>query len=191
MLGSFIQTYEAFTNKKFKDIFLVWVFFICGWAMFLQFIPTFLMIHLNYNSVQIGSILAFMGGTFACTQIFIARSFLKRFSPQKVLRYSMIIPSISALGIIFFHNMICFYVAAFLFPFSMGFTLPALIAAISNRGNSNTQGKLLGMAQSLQALMTIVATLLGGELISMSSILSSLVGSALMFVGYILFRQTR
>lgn len=72
-------TCEALANSKTYDIFIIWLIFIGGWALFLQFLPTFLIIHFHYTIHSVGPMLAFMGGTFASTQIFISRRFLRVF----------------------------------------------------------------------------------------------------------------
>ncbi len=187
LLKSFVLTYDSLSHQQYRDIFFVWMLFICGWAMFLQFLPAFLILNFNYTTASIGPMLAFMGGTFACSQIFIARRFLRKISAETMLKIVMLFPGIATLGVTFSHNWLQLHFFAFLFPFSMGFTLPSLLAAISNRGDATMQGKMLGMAQSLQALMTIVATLLGGKLLAMNSYLSAIVGSVLMIMGWLVF----
>lgn len=184
---SFSLAYEAIQHKNYRDIFLVWVIFIAGWSMFLQFLPAVLILNFNDTTQSIGIILAFMGGVFACTQIFIARKVLKLIMPEKILKISMIIPGLAALMMIFSHQWLFFYLAAFLFPFSMGFTLPALVASISNRGLPTEQGKLLGMTQSTQALMTIAATFIGGKLLSVNYHASVVVGASLMCIAWVLY----
>lgn len=185
-LKSVQLSYEAISVKRYRYIFLVWMLFICGWAMFLQFLPAFLILNFNYQVTNVAPMLAFMGGTFACTQIFLARKVLSKITPETALTYFMLVPGLVALGIVFINSRLELHILAFLFPFCMGFTLPSLLAAISNKGKSNEQGKMLGMAQSLQALMTIIATVVGGQLLAINSYLSTIIAGSLMCAGWML-----
>lgn len=180
-------TLDALNDRKSCDIFWVWLIFIGGWALFLQFLPTFLIIHFDYTAHTVGPMLAFMGGTFAGTQIFIARRFLKIISAEIILRWMMVVPGLATLGMGVAHDWWFLHIAAFLFPFSMGFTLPALLGAISNRGAMNEQGALLGKAQSIQALMTIIVTMLGGQLLSISQYMTTFIGGFAMLIAWLIY----
>ncbi|WP_119343704.1 MFS transporter [Facilibium subflavum] len=187
LLKGLTLTIDALKDRKAYDILWVWLIFIGGWALFLQFLPTFLIIHFNYTAHTVGPMLAFMGGTFAGTQIFIARRFLRLVSPEKILRWVIVVPGLAALGIGVAHNWWFLHIVAFLFPFSMGFTLPALLGAISSRGAMNEQGALLGKAQSIQALMTIIVTMLGGKLLVVSQYMTTFVGGFAMLAAWLIY----
>ena len=133
-LKGLVLAWDALHDKRTQNIFLTWLIFIGGWALFLQFLPTFLTINFHYTAHIVGSVMAFMGGTFAGTQIFIARYFLRRVSAESILRWVMLVPGLSALAIGITQSEWVLSIGIFSFPFSMGFTLPALLSAISNHG---------------------------------------------------------
>lgn len=186
-LKGVVLVYQALIDKKANDMFWVWLLFIAGWALFLQFLPTFLLLNFNYTANTVGPLLAFMGGTFACTQIFISRAVFRRVAAEKVLLISMLFPGIATLMIAASNTWWELHAAAFLFPFSMGFTLPALLASISNRGDMSQQGNYLGKAQSIQAIMTVIVTVLGGQLLGLGKYFSTIIGSVLMISAWLIF----
>ena len=179
--------FEALFNKNYADMFIVWIIFMLGWALFLQFLPTILIINYSFTIQTVGPILAFMGGTFAATQIFIARRVLKLIKPEKILVVSMVFPAMGALLILLKNGWWTLHVGGFIFSCSMGFTLPCLLASISNRGTLAEQGKMLGMAQSMLALITIFSTLFGGKLLGIHNTLSLIVSSILMLLGWLIY----
>jgi DHA1 family tetracycline resistance protein-like MFS transporter len=187
MFKGFQLSYQALSHFNYRDMFFVWMLFIAGWALFLQFLPSFLILKFDYTASSVGPLLAFMGGTFACTQIFIARKILNFMPPETVLKILMLLPGIAALLMAFLNNGLFFHMVAFCFSFGMGFTLPSLLAAISNRADKREQGSVLGMAQSLQALVTIIVTVIGGKLLAINISLSCLIGGGLMFSAWVLF----
>ncbi|MGV3278317.1 MFS transporter [Rickettsiales bacterium LUAb2] len=186
-LKGLVLTYEALTNKKAADIFWVWLFFISGWALCFPFFSTFFVINFGYTSNTVGPVLAYMGFIYACTQLFIARYFLKKYKTENILFSVMLLPTIAAIAICLSSGVISLYVTITLFSFSMGFTVPALLGTISKRGELNEQGNLLGKAQSIQALMTIIATFIGGELLSINSYSTTLLGGGLFLIAFALF----
>lgn len=186
-LKGFSLVYQALTDKKSNDMFWIWLIFIAGWALFLQFLPTFLLLNFNYTAATVGPLLAFMGGTFAGTQIFISRAVFKRISAEKVLLISMLFPGIATLMIAASTTWWELHIAAFIFPLSMGFTLPGLLTAVSNRGGSHQQGDYLGKAQSIQAIMTVIVTVFGGQLLGMGKYFSTVIGSVLMISAWLIF----
>jgi DHA1 family tetracycline resistance protein-like MFS transporter len=180
-------TYQAFSTPQYNKMFFIWMLFIGGWAMFLQFLPTFLLLNFNYSASTIGPMLAFMGGTFACTQIFIARRILSIYSPEKILLFFLSIPGLAALGMALSTSWLQLHVAAFFFPFVMGFTLPGLLASLANLGGVSEQGIMLGRAQSIQAIMTVMVTLVGGQLLGFNKYLTTYVGALMMLSAWLMF----
>lgn len=184
-LKGIILTIQAYASKDCQRIFLIWTLFISGWALLLQFFPTFLILARGYNVHTVGPVLAFMGSLFAATQIFISRPVLKRVPTEYVLLVAMLFPGLAGLIMGFFKTGL--YLGAFLFPFSMGFVLPAFLATITKYGTIQQQGLRMGQAFSIQALMTIVVTLSGGALLNLNPNSTTVLGGFIMCLGWILF----
>lgn len=178
-----IQAYRAL-DARFS--FTVWTLFIGGWALFLQFLPLFLILNHGYTTATVGPLLAFMGGTFALTQVFISRWFFKRFKPQQILLVALIMPWFAVVLMTFCQEWWLFHLGAFLFPLSMGFVLPAFMSFLVGLGGS-AHGLRVGQAQSIQSLMTIIVTLLGGKLLAWWSLSTSIIGLSAMCLAFLLF----
>ena len=108
-------------------------------------------------------------------------------SAETILCWVMLIPGLSALVIGVTQNWWVLSVGVFFFPFSMGFTLPALLSTISHHGKSDEQGMLLGKAQSIQALMTVIVTISGGLLLGTSQYMTTIVGGVAMLIAWMIF----
>lgn len=182
-----VLTVQAYQTKCARFGFLIWTLFIGGWALFLQFLPLFLILSHGYTTATVGPLLAFMGGTFAFTQILISRWFFKRFKPEKILLYALVFPWAAVLLMAFSKQWLIFHVGAFLFPFSMGFVLPAFMSLLVGLGDGAQHGLRVGQAQSIQSLMTIIVTLLGGRLLALWSLSTSVIGLLAMFLAFLLF----
>ena len=100
---------------------------------------------------------------------------------------ALFIPPWAVLLMVFAKGWFLFHLGAFLFPFSMGFVLPAFMAFLTSLGAKQEHGLRVGQAQSIQALMTVIVTLVGGKLLSVNDLSTSLMGALFMAIAFVLY----
>lgn len=154
---------KGFT-KELRMVFLVLFVFFFGWNFFCEFAPVFLISQYAFDAIRIGYFYAYTGIFYALSAAFVVGRLLCRFSPAKIMMYSLLLGG----GYLFFFvgvknaSWIWVYVLPFLFCISLIY--PAGMTIISNLASKDTQGEALGIYNSIQSLALIIAPLLFGSL---------------------------
>lgn len=181
------QIYHALTNDKLGIAFTVWLTFVSGWWLFESFMPAFLLRNFNFNTIQIGNLLAFNGALYASFQYVVVQRLAKKMNPQTMVVYSAIVAGVAIISISFVENTLQLYMAMAVFVMAMGFTIPGLITHISNLADKTDQGQVMGMVNSIQAISTVIVMLLGGYLSSINSNISIIGGGILIIISWLIF----
>ena len=187
ILSGVKQIVEAFTIKRLRTPFIVWMIFVAGWWLFEAFLPAYLLKAFNFNPAEIGKFLASMGATYAFFQFLIVRPATKWLKPEAMVKYSLVISGLSVVGICFVQNIILLHVLISLFVSSMAFALPGLISSISNLVDETEQGKIMGTISSVQAMATVFVMSVGGLLDGFGIKSTVIGGGALLLISWALF----
>ncbi len=183
-----INIHSAFMEKKLRMAFLIWAVFVSGWWLFEAYLPTYLQLQWHYNPAIIGTFLGCMGATYAATQLLVLR-WISRANPHTLVRSSLIISGLSVAAYAIIHTGWLLIMVTACFVISMAFALPSLITSVSNLGDDENQGHLMGMISSIQALSTVAMMLLGGFLVAMSYKIPLIAGGTLLILAWGLFNM--
>jgi len=82
---------KAFTRKDLKIMFLVGFLLAIGFNFFTQFFQVLLIGKFNFTQSNIGDFFAYMGLWIAITQGLILRPLSNKFSPENIMKYSIIL----------------------------------------------------------------------------------------------------
>lgn len=187
LLGSTQQIYRALTSGHLRMAFVVWLIFVSGWWLFESFMPAFLLQNFHYDTVQIGNLLAFNGALYAAFQYLVVQRVAHKIKPQNMVIYSTVIAGIAIVAIAFATSTLQLYAAMVSFVLAMGFSIPGLIAYISNLADKTDQGQVMGMVNSIQAIATVFVMLAGGYLNSINDAISVVGGGALVIISWLIF----
>jgi DHA1 family tetracycline resistance protein-like MFS transporter len=187
LLESVQQIYSALTSKRLGAAFFIWLTFVSGWWLFESFMPAFLMQSFNYNTIQIGNVLAFNGGLYALFQYLVVQRIAKKMQPTTMISYFTIFAGISIVSIALTTSTIQLYLAMSIFVMSMGFAIPGTITYISNLADKSDQGQVMGMVSSIQAISTVIVMLAGGYLNSINSNITVISGGILVILSWLSF----
>jgi DHA1 family tetracycline resistance protein-like MFS transporter len=153
---------EALRIKKIKAIYSLYFLFVFGWTILLQFTPVLMVREFYFTNSNIGDLALFMGVCWAFGSGVLNKIFLVFFSPLKVLEFSLLgFTLLLALMIFPTHIYEVLGVVAGCVVIA-GLAWPLCTALISNSASNESQGKILGMSQSVQSLATTLAPILGG-----------------------------
>lgn len=187
ILESSRQIYQAFTSKKLGKAFLIWLLFVSGWWLFESFMPAFLLQNFNYDTVQIGYLLAFNGALYASFQYIVVQRIAKNMRPIKMVSYSAIFAGLAIIAIAFVEHAIPLYISMSVFVMAMGFSIPGLITHISNLSDATDQGQVMGIVNSIQAISTVLVMLMGGILNSINASVTVVGGGLLIILSWLIF----
>jgi DHA1 family tetracycline resistance protein-like MFS transporter len=178
---------KAFTYIDLRVMFIFVLLFSFGFSFFTQFFQVFLIEKFHYTERDIGLFFGFMGLCIALGQGLIVRPASKRFKPYQILSVSTLIVAITIALMLIPNKAIGLY---FIIPFMAifnGLTMPNMNALISNLASKENQGEIMGINQSFQSLGMTIPPLIAGFLAAVHFILPVVIGSALIFIAWLVF----
>lgn len=178
---------KAFTMPNLRTMFLVVFLITFGFSFFTQFFQVYLVQKFDFNQSQIGDIFAYIGIWIALTQGVINRRISKKYPSHQVLQSSILFLAISLLIILIPNDPTIFLVVMPLISISNGLTYPNTTALISNLSDKKSQGEILGINQSVQALGQAIPPLIAGVIVSIDKTLPIITASIVMFCAWFVF----
>ena len=153
---------SAFKFDTIRILYGIFFFFLFAWNMLYQFLPALLVEEFNARSSLIGDLSALMGIVWFVGTLTIS-IFLKRINQQKnILILSLILFALTAIFIPYPDKLFFFVAITGVSVFLAGGIWPILVGAISRTTDPGSQGKALGISQSIQSLSMVLAPFFGG-----------------------------
>ena len=153
---------KAFTLKDLRIMFLVVFLLTVGFNFFTQFFQVFLYGKFKFTQSQVGDFFAYMGLWIAIAQGAIMRPLSKKFKPEKIISYSIVLLAISFPFLLLPSERNWLYLIVPFIAIFQGLTQPNATAIISNLAQSDQQGEILGINQSISALAQAVPPIIAG-----------------------------
>jgi DHA1 family tetracycline resistance protein-like MFS transporter len=183
----FKNLFKIFEFKNLRTLFIISFFTTLGFTMFSQFFQVFLIKEFNYTQTNIGRLYGFFGIWSVITQGGIVRSLSKKYSPEKILNYSLILMSLTILIVIIPKNSLYLYITMPLVAITQGITSPNITALISNLSNDDSQGETLGLNQSMQSLANAIPPIIAGIVVSFNIKTPTIIASIFVLIAWIIF----
>ncbi|MBI2743710.1 MAG: MFS transporter [Chlamydiales bacterium] len=186
-MAGFEDLKKAFSHPKLRGIFLVMFIFSFGWGFFTEFSALFLIRRLDFNQQQIGYFYAWVGIWVALSQGVFIRPFLKRFSPQALLRGALLGLGLVLPLMLLVHTSFYLFLLLPLLALFESFIFPTASTIVSDLTSKEAQGEILGVHSSIQWAAIGIAPLFSGSVVALYPHLPITVASAGMFLAYLLF----
>lgn len=163
VITPFIAMIEFFRSARIKYFFYCLLFFTIGWSIFTQFLPVFLFQQYHFNPVLVAETYAYLGFWVALSQLLITGAISrKKIAPIGVIFFSFILLSLSFLLL---YMTPYAYLILLIFPLIAIFYAPGsphLLSMISDSVESNRQGQVLGVANSIISSAYFLGPILAG-----------------------------
>ncbi len=187
LLTGFHNIRKAFSLKTLRTMLFVVFLLTLGFNFFTQFFQVFLIQKFSYTQSDIGNIFAYVGVCIALVQGVLTRPLSKRFAPTSIM-------TVCALGLSFTLPMLLlppeswmlYLIVPFVAVFN-GLTYPNANAIISNLADAKSQGEVLGINQSMQALAMAFPPIIAGFIVTIDRNLPILTAGVLTFLGWAVF----
>lgn len=177
----------AFTSVKLRRLFLVMFVFCIGWGFFTEFCPIFLMRKFYFTGLEVANFYASIGLWIALSQGLLIHPFLKRFSPDTLILTSLMGMGCTLIIICFIKVKYFLYSVLPALCFFEALLFPCTTTLVSNIGDKESQGQVLGIYNSVQWAAIGLTPLFSGSLVAMYPYLPLIVGAIAMFSACILF----
>ncbi|HLC50237.1 MAG TPA: MFS transporter [Candidatus Nanoarchaeia archaeon] len=187
MLTGFRNIQKAFTIKNLRVIFIIVFLITLGFNFFTQFFQVLLIEKFSFNQSDIGNLFAFVGIWIAFSQGVLTRVLSKKFSPKQILPFSILFLAISLPLLLLPSKLFYLYAANAVIAIFAGLTFPNYTAIVSGLSAKDSQGEILGINQSIQAIGIAIPPIVAGFIVSIHLYLPIIVSAALMFIAWLVF----
>lgn len=186
---------QAFRMPKRRALFTTGFFYYTGFGFLTSFMAVFLIQRFNFNQFAIGNYFLYIGILVVLTQVVIVPRFYRRISESTAIPFTLFATGVSILILYPQHALLPFLLLTPLFSISNGLTRVGIITLISNTGEEQDQGLVLGINSSLRALATAIPSSLAGASAALFAPETPLLiaGGVITVtaIGYLLWRETR
>lgn len=178
---------KGFKLKNIRVMMIVIFTVALGFSFYTQFAQVYLIKTFGLGLAEIGKIFAYIGIWVAIAQGVINQPIALRFKPEKIVRISMFAMSIAvALTLIPTEVKYLYFVIPFI-AISQGVSNPNNIAIVSNLTKADSQGEMLGINLSLQALAQAIPPMISGFIAIIDPGLPIVVSSSVILVAWLIF----
>lgn len=179
---------NAFSFKKLRVMFLVVFLLNIGHNFFTQFFQVFLMGKFGFSQSNVADFFAYMGLWIAISQGGLMRPLSKKFNSSSILSVTMAAAAFLLPLLILPDNSVWLY---FIIPFvaiMQGMNQPNTSAIISNLTDTDKQGEILGINQSMQSLAQSIPPLIAAFAASININLPIMFSAVSTLLAWIIFR---
>ncbi|TAK03844.1 MFS transporter [Patescibacteria group bacterium] len=155
---------KAFTQPSLRSMFVVVFLLTFGFTCFTNFFQVFLIDRFQATPLQIGQVFAYVGLWIAFTQGALARLVSARASPSAVLRACSPLLAVALAGLIIPPTFGWLFLILPVISVSEGLIVPNLTAMVSALVGARSQGEIMGISQSVQALAMALPPAVAGVL---------------------------
>lgn len=187
LLTGFRNISRAFQLPNLRTMFIVIFILALGFNFFTQFFQVFLIEKFDYTESGIGDLFAYIGLWIAITQGIITRAVSRKFAPKQAVAFSTLLLSFALIMILAPAKSIYLYAVLPVVAIAQGLTYPNSTAIISNLADKSSQGEVMGISQSMQALAQSVTPVIAGFITLWYLNLPIVIASILTFVGWLVF----
>ncbi len=127
-----------------------------GYAFFVQFFAVFLVDRIGLGQSAIGFLFAYIGVLVTLVQVLLVKPVSKWFKSAEILVLSLIILSIGMFLVSTAGHVLLIYIVMPILALGMGLSLPNITGLVSQSADEESQGEIMGIQQSLQAVSVVV-----------------------------------
>ncbi len=175
---------KSFTDAKLRNIFLIVLLLSLGFSFFTQFFSVYLIDKFDFSPKEIGFLYGWIGVWLVITQGGIVRILSKKYSPEKILVYSILLLTIGLIFLLLPHTPSWFYIINPIIAIGQGLTGPNLTTIVSNKAGIKHQGEILGLNQSMMSIGRTIPPVAAGYLNAMNVNLPLVVAALLSFLAW-------
>lgn len=171
---------RAYQMPTLRPIFATSFFYNAGFTFYSTFSGIFLFDHFGFTSKSIGIYFAYVGIWIAFTQGFLIRKATRRWNERTILEKSMLGTAVFLVLQTLTNAPWELYLITPFFSIANGFTMSNLSGLLSRTAPKETQGEIMGIASSINALASMIPPVLSGFVAAALTPSSPLIVAALL-----------
>lgn len=158
-----------------------------GWYAFIKFFQALFLNHPSFQDLEIFNALSYFGIMCVLSQFCFSLFLHKIFNRRKHLIFFIALLAISIFATAFVKSYLALMTTVTLFSFAYSILCPCLMYEISEFGTQETRGRIMGIYQSVQDLAKILAPILAGCTMAISTQGPILIASSFILGSFALF----
>lgn len=178
---------KAIHMPGLRGAFFALFLFGFGFNFFAQFFQVYAVVRFHMTPSNIGMLFAFIGVSVALVQGLILRPLVHVWSPHRLAAWGLPILSIGLILVLAPSNPMYLYAIMPLIALGNGLAQPNIMAVISNAADRSSQGEIMGIAGSMNAIAMALPPLIAGYIASKGTHLPLLAASGIVAVSWIVF----
>lgn len=178
---------RAFTIPSLRTLFIIVFVNNFGFAFFTQFFIVLLLQKYNFLQDNIGIIYAYLGIWVAISQGLILRPLSNKMESSKIAMITFPLIVISLIILLIPDNPLYLYAIIPLLSFSYSSANSSIQTVISNLADKSTQGEIMGISSSMNALSQAAPALIGGTIVAAHVSYPILLGAVCSLIAWIMF----
>lgn len=195
LLTGFRNIKKAWGFQNLRIIFIVAFLAMLGFNFYTQFFQVLLIEKFHFTAKQLGEFFAFAGLCIVLTQGLLVRPISRIFSSEKVVKVALFTLALGLILIALPTQVWLIFVLLPIVPVSQALSNPNITTLVSNLAQKDSQGEIMGINQSIQALAMSIPPIISGFIYSINSYLPSIasfvcvLAAALIFIFF--FKMTK
>ncbi len=178
---------KAATSPALRVLFTSEFLFWGGFTFFTTFFQILLIEKLGFKVNNIGDFFAYIGIWIAFSQAVITPILAKRFKNHTVLKVGLLGTAAALILQLVPNSTAQLLMLSPLIAIFNGMVMANLTALVSLTASAKNQGEVLGIEASVQALAQAIPAIIAGYIATMGINMPVIVGSAIIFVGWLIF----
>jgi len=187
---SFAQHWHAFMSlfrvRAVAAVLFVFFCFELSWSLYYQSLALLLVNRFHYHAAGIGLFSSYVGLSLSFGLLVLVRFFVKFYSLNNIIKFSLLLGVVSILILYFSRSMIAQYILAVPITFAVALIYSSIIAKASDLVHRQHQGLLMGVTDALLGLAFAITGFLSGWLAYFSVKLPELLAVGFMLVAFLI-----
>lgn len=175
---------QAFRLKYIRSLFLIMFSFSFANLLFVYFLQVVSINILDFSQAGAGNLLVYYAFCLIVTQFFITPALSSRFSPYKILRFSLCLLILALPLFLFFQFSYGLAIMIFFIAVFQGVSYINIILLISDSSTSESRGEIFGINQSVESFANILSLLFAGFIAALDPSLLIWIAAALFAIGW-------
>lgn len=178
---------KAFRIPGLRILFLTVLIYCLGWSFFYEFLPVTWIADYHFDSTKIGFFYAYGAGVYALSSGVLIRPIVNRYRHSSVLFYSLLTLGSATLILLIRPPVFWVWIYLPVLNFLVALLFPTSSALVSDWGEEENQGEILGMLQSIKSAAFALSPLAAGFLLGISSHMPMLFGGISILLASLIF----
>lgn len=163
-LFDFPKLIHAATDPNIGATLLIMLVYSFSFGMLIYAFQPYSVKALHLSANQISALFTVFGVVGLITQILLLPRIAKLLGEKNTFKFSLILMTLSFLGIFLTTNLILFVLFSILFGFSNSFVQPLIQTILSKETDEKSQGSIMGISAAYMSIGTILGPIAGGAI---------------------------